>query len=256
MTRPAILQAVVDQVYAAFEHLPRPVQLDASPAHDAAEITALTSAPLNELTDDAIGAYADSAIWTIGGGRDYAYFLPRILELAVSNPVWLGAEPAVIAKKLHLAEWKKWRDSQQEAVVRVFETAFHSALELPADSGLMAGDWLCGLAALGFDVEPYLAAWEQKSSPEAAFQLAHFLNVAIDDDGSVSGCWWEEQTEAARGAVGRWLLKEEREAALVEAAGRFGPYRDWDLELALVNRERAMSARNTARRGDGAAGED
>src|SRR5688572_8968035 len=118
MSRPAILQAAVEQAYATFGGLPCPVELDASPKHEAAQIKVLVSTALRQLTDDAIGAYAGSAIWTIGGSRDYAYFLPRILELAVSDPVWVGVEPAVIAKKLHLAEWRKWRDVQQEAVTQ------------------------------------------------------------------------------------------------------------------------------------------
>lgn len=256
MSRPSILQAAVEQVYAAFEYLPRPVELDASPTHEAADITALVSTPLRQLTDDAIGAYAGSAIWTIGGTRDYAYFLPRILELAVSNPVWVGVEPAVIAKKVRLAEWENWRDAQQEAVTRIFEAAFQSGLETRPGEGQTAGDWLCGLVALGLDVQPYLASWEQDGSPEAAFQLAHFLNGTLEADGSVSGGWWKEQPEAARRAVGRWLLMEERQAALVDAAGQFGPDDDWDLDLALMNWERAVSAQSSARRGDGAAGGD
>jgi hypothetical protein len=256
VSRPANLQAAVDQVYTAFQHVPRPAQLDASPTHEAAEIKALTSAPLNQLTDDAIGAYASSAIWTIGGSRDYAYYLPRILELAIRDPVWIGVEPAVIAKKLQLADWRKWRDTQQAAVTQLFETVFHSALESSPATGLMAGAWLCGLVALGLDAEPYLAAWEQRKSPQAGLQLAHFLNEALEADGSVSGAWWGEQPEPATRTVARWLLAEERQSALVDAAGRFGPDQDWDLELALMNWERAVSAQSSARRSDGAAGED
>jgi hypothetical protein len=257
MTRPPILQAMLDEAYAAFQHLPRPGRLDASPTHDSAQILALTSAHLKELEDDAIGAYAGSALWTIGGSGDYAYFLPRILELALANPVWIGAEPAVIAKKVQLAEWRKWRDAQQEAVVRVFETAFHSSLEVPPQKGLMAGEWLCGLVALGFDVEPYLAAWEQKTSPEAALQMACFANsVTIEADSDLFGGWWDEQPEAARRAVARWLLREERQGELIAAAGRFDADHEWEIDLALTTLESAVSARTAARTGGGAAGED
>ena len=64
--------------------------MEASPLRDAREILMVLSAvPLRELTGEQVGPYSGWAMTTVGNERDYRHFLPRILELAVVDPVWL-----------------------------------------------------------------------------------------------------------------------------------------------------------------------
>src|SRR4051812_29988453 len=123
------LQSAIEQGYAAFGREPRPTSLEASPLRDAdAILRTLTSAPLRDLKDKDIGPYSSWAITTVGTPGDYRHFLPRILELAVSNPSWPGAEPAVIAGKLKAGGWEGWPADQREAISATFEAAFYAAI--------------------------------------------------------------------------------------------------------------------------------
>src|SRR5690348_5088149 len=99
----AVLRDAIEQYYAAFAAKPRPQKLEASPLRDPGAILAtLTAAPLRELTGEQIRPYSGWAMTTVGTDRDYRDFLPRIFELAVIDPVWLGAEPPIMASRLNM----------------------------------------------------------------------------------------------------------------------------------------------------------
>jgi predicted protein tyrosine phosphatase len=117
------LAAALDRAYQAFEDVWRPRRIEASPYSAPADVAALIAVPLRDLTDEQIGAYAGSAMLTIGSGEDYNYFVPRILELAVSAPFWIGTEPERIAERLDMAGWRAWPAEQRAAIIEVFELA-------------------------------------------------------------------------------------------------------------------------------------
>lgn len=117
------LAAAVERAYLAFEDVWRPRRIEASPYQDPAAVGALIAVPLRDLTDEQIGAYAGSAMLTIGSGEDYNYFIPRILELAIHAPFWMGTEPERLAERLEMAGWRSWPAAQRAAIIDVFELA-------------------------------------------------------------------------------------------------------------------------------------
>lgn len=131
------LVAAIEECYQAFAACPRPTSLGASPLRDGKEVLAkLSAAPLRQLTGEQLGPYASWALTTVGDGDDYRHFLPRIFELSVDNPVWLGAEPPVMADKLNRAEWRSWPTKQRNAARSFFHAAFDYVLRTHPDEGL------------------------------------------------------------------------------------------------------------------------
>lgn len=120
----AELSTAIDGAYKAFEGYVRPRQMDAAPTRDQKRIQALlTSGPLRGIASEHIGPYSGWAMTTVGSGEDYKHFLPRILEEAVRNQVWMGTAPDIIASRLEMAGWRVWPSSERSAVIDVFRAA-------------------------------------------------------------------------------------------------------------------------------------
>jgi hypothetical protein len=153
------LTDALQRVYDAFQTAV-PARIKGCPCcTDPDAISVLHSTPLRALTADDLGDYADSVFLTVGDLADFRYFLPRILELAITVPSFgIGLE--VVLGKLALAEWSAWKASDLKLVRSVldiwFDDVAHSA----------ATDWdgyddsldslLCGFARAGLDPVVYI----------------------------------------------------------------------------------------------------
>lgn len=240
----ANLRAAIEQSYVVFAGMPCPRTLETSPLRNGDEILrTLTSVPLRELGGEQIGPYSGWAITTVGNDRDYRHFLPRILELAVTEPVWLGMEPAVIASRLGMATWRAWPGDQRAAVLRFF----HAALDVmiarhPDERPAEAAEWLCGIAALGEPVDIPFERWLSSTSANAALNLASLIiseSRHLRDHGEVRGGFWKEASEDARRQVAKLLLEERTIAFLQSAAERVSEedrFYHWDAALAELAR--------------------
>lgn len=181
------------------------------------------SRPCRELDDDHIGPYAGSAILTVGGPDDYRYFLPRILELSITNGVWIGADPPIVADHLVRADWRKWSTEQQAAVQRFFDEAYGWSVGAPLDSVAAADLWLCGNLLLDKEPSDLLSIWRGNDSPEAAYRLAEFRSSsAASLERNERPPFWEDLSARNWEAVVMWLLdpatRQQIEAALAHIA--------------------------------------
>ena len=217
----ANLRDAIERNYSAFASMPRPQKLDASPFRDAGKILCtLTSAPLRELKGEQVGPYSGWAITTVGDDRDYRHFLPRILELAVTEPGWLGAEPPVMASRLNLATWRSWPADQQGAILHFFRAAFEAVVERHPQQGHSADHWFSGLVTLGESASLTFERWCASSSPNAVLHMASFI---IDErnhlrrHAEVRGSFWENLSADVRREVAK-LLTAERTADFLQAA--------------------------------------
>lgn len=227
------LHAALEDAYRAFADMPAPTHLIASPLRDAKKILqTLTARPLRELTNEEIGPYSGWAMTTVGNAQDYCHFLPRILELSISDPAWIGSEPPVIASRLERADWRRWPESQRQAITAVFHAAFDSAIRSdPAIAASSASDWLCGIARLDFSVTELLARWRQTKTPESALQLAWL--VGIFDNTETIPPFWEEVSSVIRDEVRAWTLHSQSREQLAESVGEVPEEDRWDIERAL-----------------------
>ncbi|QUD86347.1 hypothetical protein [Phenylobacterium montanum] len=211
------LALALDNAYAAFASYPPPIELEAAPTRDPKAILAsLSAAPLRHLAGEQIGPYAGWAMTTVGTVLDYKHFLPRILEQAVMNNVWMGTEPTIIAQRLEMASWRAWPQEEQEAVESVFQASWSWARQLNPEDGGDAASWFCGLAVLGLDVQAAISDWLTPPPPEPGLQLALLVQ---DASGLLSRLdeelgYWSYVSEATREIVINWLLSEPVRASI------------------------------------------
>jgi hypothetical protein len=235
------LRAAVRRCYAAFAHEQRPRRLDASPLRDAEAIFRdLTSAPLNELSDEAIGPYSHWAITTVGTEADFRHFLPRILELAACSQSPAMADAEIIAGKVMRADRQEWTDDQKEAVRQLFLAAFQNALDHPVFP--RPGDWLCGLAIIGEDPAARIADWRHASGRAAALDMAELItnsDALPDQVGAKEMSFWDNVDAGTRRAVARELMATPTRDYLSAAAAGADDYDRWTIEQALIKIERA-----------------
>lgn len=220
----AKLRSAIERSYAEFANVACPRKLDASPLRDANEILRmLTSASLRELEGEKVGPYSSWAITTVGNGRDYRHFLPRIFELAVTDPVWLGAEPPVMASKLNMAEWRTWPSEQQGAVLHFFLSAIDAVVERHPDDGQSADSWFCGIMTLGEPAPPTFERWRSSSSPNAALHMASFIireTKHLRRHAEVRGSFWGDVSADVRREVAKLLLEQRTMVMLQSAEGQ------------------------------------
>ncbi|HEX8553587.1 MAG TPA: hypothetical protein VF695_02665 [Sphingomonas sp.] len=218
------LRESIERCYASFAAIERPGRLETSPLRDAGDILhTLTSAPLRALTGEQIGPYSGWAMTTVGNERDYRHFLPRILELAVDDPVWLGAEPAIIAHKLCMASWRDWPVKQRSAVLSFFQAAFDASLGAEAGADPKPDEWLCGLVLLGEPPLPIINRWRASGQPDAVLQMELFVDRErknLDRRGAVRGSFWTHVQEEDRREVAELLLSAETTSYLEASAVR------------------------------------
>ncbi len=220
----ANLHDAIERSYSDFACMPRPQNLHASPLRDANDILrTLTSAPLRELKGEQVGPYSGWAITTVGDDRDYRHFLPRIFELSVKDPVWLGAEPPVMASRLNMGTWQTWPADQQASVLRFFRAAFRAVMERHPDEGQSAESWFCGIVTLGESGPETFERWRSSSSPNAALQMASFIigeTKNLNRHAEVRGPFWEEVTNDVRRDMAKLLTSEQTKQFLHAAAGQ------------------------------------
>ena len=195
MAHGAAVGAAIERLYQVFAPYPAPVRLEASPLRDAnAVLRALRSAPLRELQGGQLLPYAAWAITTVGNANDYRHFLPRIIELALAGPRWLGADPAVIAGKMDLPRRNDRWTAEERAAVR---TAFLAAWKR----------WLVGLAMMG-GVADALDVWRHSPSPHAVEHLARVVSMHrsfLEDGRGIKGGFWDGTALETRKEVTAWV---------------------------------------------------
>jgi len=121
----ADLDAAIAGLYAAFAGRPRPARVEGCPCcvGDRAE-AGLHRAPLRELTGDDLGRYSFKAMTTWGSVSDFAYFVPRLLELAASGT---RIDLEVVTEKLRYGHWRSWPAAEVAAIERFARTIERAA---------------------------------------------------------------------------------------------------------------------------------
>ncbi|MBB3461782.1 hypothetical protein [Rhizobium sp. BK377] len=224
------LEQGVQSLYSAFGNYPFPNSLDASPLREPERILAnLKSAPLRELSAEALGPYAASAMTTIGSAGEFKHFLPRILHLALIRPASYGFEPPAIASKLAFCDWKRWPVVEQTAVANVFYAAWAFKRLLDPDSDPSAWDWILAMARLDLQFESCLGLWIRQPTPNAFLQLAGAdLKSLYRGNG-----FWEDIAVEKRGLVLDWLTGGTVEDAVIGFVDAIPSAQQWQIDRLL-----------------------
>jgi hypothetical protein len=233
---PAELQEAIDNCYAVFAFYRPPRRLEAPPYRDpAAILDTLSSAPLRNLTADQLGPYAFWAMTTVGDVDDYRHFLPRILELAISDNSHPGIDPPAIAGKLRYAGCPTWPDKERAAVQAIFAKAWHYGLKQHPDD-YDPQRWLNGIALIDGDLDAALAAWLSSPSSNATLQLAEFFRGDVERlfGDRANRNFWQGAGDAVIETMRRWLLSDPVVNRLLAASDTVGSEDEWRIERALL----------------------
>ncbi|OCI95782.1 hypothetical protein A6U86_16655 [Rhizobium sp. AC27/96] len=224
-----------EELYAAFAEYPPPEALDASPLRDPAKILQdLRSAPMPELSGNALGGYAMWAITTVGGVEEYKHYFPRILQHALLTRGRLGFAPLQILAKLEYADWCKWPASERLAIENVYRASWdYARLQHPDE--LDAMDWFICAIRLERNVNSILESWLSNLTPNSALQLADVINRS---DGLPYGrSFWEDLDLATRRTISDWLCGDGLQAAIIAVVDDVAERDMWridSIEAALV----------------------
>jgi hypothetical protein len=163
------LDAAIDAVYDAFAGVPKPAAIDACPGCFTAddEAVLLQALPLRALPPTAFSQYSLHVALTAGGGDDFRYFLPRMLEVSVTEgfggpELGLCGFPTIDAflGRLRYAGWSGWARLEQAAVREFLAALWYDTIAAhPDDATFIAADVLCGIGGAEDDLTPYLAMW-------------------------------------------------------------------------------------------------
>ncbi|RZS30583.1 hypothetical protein EV193_116104 [Herbihabitans rhizosphaerae] len=164
-------QAVAD-LYDAFAGYPLRSTIEGC-AHCVTEAdqAALRSAPLPELTAESLSRFGFKALTTWGDVDDLRHFLPRMLEIAVTDDGW---DLHATFVKLATARWWDWPDGERRAIERYADALWLHVLTLMPTSR-SAADVLDAFGTAFEDLTPFLVIWRAEATEPARCQLADLL---------------------------------------------------------------------------------
>jgi len=186
----ARVRAAVETVYRQFA-VPVPPVIEGCPCCIATRgVDVLLTTPLRALTGAALWRYVSGVFYTVGSERDFRYFLPRILDVAINDPGDINNIEIVLGK-LRPANLHSWSADERAAIEALVEAWFDRAL---ADDLTEAAEgwvgWetesvLCGAARAGLPLTRLLARLQE---PDAAPVLADLRERSPDG----LSAFWED----------------------------------------------------------------
>jgi hypothetical protein len=180
------LASAIENLYTAFGENRRPEIIHACPCcMTADEVDVLLAKPLKELTPDELASYPSSALLTVGDVPDYLYFLPRILEISISNEDW-WPDIEISGKKIGKTDPASWSSGQRIAINDFFAAAINRILD--TKSYRRIDDWMCAIVAAELDVRPFLAAI---GTDESAVLEYFNANARCLAEGKLCNAFWE-----------------------------------------------------------------
>ena len=219
MTRPPSdgmateLKEAIDSVYAAFAAVPRPREIEGCPCCiEDKEVDVLLAKPLREISPEELSSYASSVFLTIGCEKDFHYFLPRILEVTVTDLGW-WPDIEVTGRALENAKWLTWPEAEREAIKRFFDAQFSGLLTESVGSEL--DSWLCGISLAGLELAPFLTRLEANTS--AVLEIYGWNANPIMERRLTNG-FWDDTSKGASQLI-EWFYSTDVSLMILKAYG-------------------------------------
>jgi len=205
------LKDAVEGVYKAFREVPKPTKIDGCPCCiDEKKICVLIAKPLRELTPDDLTNYASSVFLTVGAVEDFLYFLPRLLEILVTDPGW-WPDPEVVTRAIDTSGFFTWPVVRRDAVLRYFDGVIDDLLATDG-SGWQLDSWICALGRLHLDLAPFLT--RIRNNGARLIELCDVNGEALQK-GELRNSFWEEAPQEAKEFVD-WIRSAETQSAILK----------------------------------------
>jgi hypothetical protein len=173
--------------------------------------------PLKSLTPTDLALVAEQVPYRGGNVDVYRHYLPRILDIAITEDFdWPDFEAVMshlaYTPRLDSIQWTEWPEHEQNALRMLFDSVWSEILTVGLDL-LSADDFLCGLSNAAVDLSPFLERWARFTDPMSAQQLLWFLedNPQLTD-GRVRNAFWsvDKPWEASnKRLLVRWANSEQ-----------------------------------------------
>lgn len=233
---PNDVRQAITALYEAFARyaLPASSSYSTHTSISEADVRALRSRPLQELTGRDLGKYAMKALTTWGDEDEFRHYLPRLLELLAVERSWTDA--ATLLGRLSTARWRSWPEAEQRAVEE-----YLAAISSQVVQGALALDlaaFALGVSNAGVGLAPLVNAWKATQGVEPLAQLANLVSLeraALLRDGTVGRHWSED----ARRELGALLRADDTRRRFEEAFFQMkDPVQSEDVSFALGVLER------------------
>lgn len=110
------LKMEIENLYRVFSIVEKPGGISyCTHCHDQHDFKALLSKPLREISSTDFDHYIWSAFNTAGDMETYKYFVPRLLELLITD-AQSNLDCWIIFKNIHRANFDEWSDEQKNAI--------------------------------------------------------------------------------------------------------------------------------------------
>lgn len=189
------MHIAVEALYEAFADVKKPQVIEGCPCcYEGKQVDVLLSTPLREIGPDMMARYAFSAFKTIGSLADYLYFLPRILEISSTLPLW-WPEIEVTGRAVGQTRPQTWRPDRLLALEALLTAKVSECLEqsregISADAEEL-NSWLCAMDLMGVDLMPKLRQIETSPPLMAALYCHHAEKLA---KGRLNNAFWENSS--------------------------------------------------------------
>ena len=176
VTRPRILDAAIESLYAAFSAYP--LDANTSPClccHPPDANDLLQAAPLRQLTWQHLSDFARDCLAVWGNLDDFKHFLPRMFDLVFSEAYREkdAPFPQAIFKKLADAHWHSWPLHEQASVNLLIQNMWEIVRSNPPQAGYIDVDqWIGSIAQCEDDLQPYLDQWMADERLSASWALS------------------------------------------------------------------------------------
>lgn len=203
----------VEGVYRAFSSVPKPSVIEGCPCCiEDKEVAVLLGKPLREISPAEMSSYASSVFLTVGSVADFRFYLPRILEIAVTESMW-WPDPEVIGASLASAGWLDWSEDKRRSVVQLFDVMFTQVIV--GAGGPELDSWLCAFARSGLTLDPFLK--KLATRPNAVLRLYEWNAGRILEGRLTSGFW--DDAPAGVGELMAWFRTPPISAVVHESYG-------------------------------------
>ena len=239
------LASAVDGLYCAFASYSRPQWfegcsccwggdlIDGSGEQGGRESVRVTapgeSRPLRELGADELSAIAFEVPLTAGTLDVQKHYLPRILEIAVTQGFdWPDLEVVFYrlneGADLGSEPWIRWPDGERDALQAFFRALWADRLATVHDDRYAVDSALCAIGVVEPDLDWYLAEWLRFEHPRAAENLLQFLQLNANDmtRGRLRNAFWDDKAPADENLakVVAWAKADSTREAVAAAAER------------------------------------
>lgn len=196
------LSIAIENYYTSFSDTRPPDDIAGCPCCiDDNEIDILLRTPLREIAPESLTAYAASAFLTVGGVDDYLYFLPRIMEISISDDSW-WPDIEITARAINSTDLSTWPENRRQALSALLDAKVDQIIDSGSYSEIDA--WLCAIARIDLNLRPYLAKIEKRE-----FAMKEYFEINRDclKNDKLCNAFWELPNEGHETIV-QWFKSE------------------------------------------------